>query len=90
MFRRATITGYSAETHSYTVHPDEREAEIEIPAASVRLPDGCVGVVIGLVGAAEHNGKECHLLGLHEDSGRYEVALSASQTLRLKRENLRS
>ena len=55
-----------------------------------KLADGSAAVVVGLTGAAEHNGKEAHVLGLHAESGRVEVALSAVKTLRLKRANLRA
>lgn len=39
--------------------------------------------------APEHNGKSAHITGMVAESGRYEAALSATQTLRLKRANLR-
>ena len=88
------LSGYLADRHAYFVKPTlaggERGAEIEVPAACVRLPEGCAAVVIGLQGAPENNGKPCHVLGVHEESGRYLVALSATQQLRLKRSNLRA
>ena len=67
----------------------EHGAELSVPAACCTLPEGAKAVVVGLQGAAEHNGKSAYVVGMHE-SGRYNVALSASQQLRLKRANLRA
>ena len=87
------LQGYDPETHCYAVRPKlesgEHGAELSVPAACCTLPEGAKAVVVGLQGAAEHNGKSAYVVGMHE-SGRYNVALSASQQLRLKRANLRA
>ena len=89
------IVGYDPEAHAYAIKPTlasgERGGEASVPAACVRIADGSVAVVCGLSGAPEHNGKQVHVLGIHSDSGRYEVALPepGNKQLRLKRANLR-
>ena len=83
-----TIVGYLPDAHIYRI---ESGGEMyEVPAGCAKLADGSAAVIVGLTGAAEHNGKEAHVLGLHAESGRVEVALSAVKTLRLKRANLRA
>lgn len=88
-----TLRGFDPEAHAYLVRPQlesgELGAEVAVPVACCKLPDGCKGVVVGLQGAPEHNGKPAHVLGVHAETGRYSVALSASQQLRLKRANVR-
>lgn len=89
-----TVVGYDPDAHSYLIKPTlpsgERGAEVSVPAACVRIADGAVAVICGLSGAAEHNGKSAHLLRVHAETGRYEVALpEPGKQLRLKRANLR-
>lgn len=88
------IVGYDPDAHAYLIKPTlssgERGGEAPVPAACVRIADGSVAVVCGLSGAPEHNGKQVHVLGVHAESGRYEVALpEPGKQLRLKRANLR-
>lgn len=88
------VVGYDEASHSYLVKPmlesGERGPEVLVPAACCRLSDGAVAVCCGLSGAAEHNGKSVHVLGVHEATGRYDVALAeVGKQLRLKRVNLR-
>ena len=87
------IVGYMADNHSYMILPAgalEASEAVEVPAACVCVPDGSAVVVCGLSGAAEHNGKPGHVIGRHAETGRVEVALTATQRLRLKRANMRA
>jgi len=88
------ISGYVAEKHCYLVRPflpsGERGAEVELPAACCRLPDGCTAVVVGLQSAPEHNGKGAHVVNFDAGAGRYLVALTATSQLRLRLGNLRT
>lgn len=87
-----TVCGYDDETQLYTlsVLTDAGDAaKFEVAPACIRVPDGSTGVLLGLVGAAEHNGKPARVLGLDGPSGRYDVAVDATKRLRLKRSNLR-
>lgn len=68
----------------------ERGAEVELPAACCRLPDGCTAVVVGLQSAPEHNGKGAHVVNFDAGAGRYLVALTATSQLRLRLGNLRT
>ena len=87
------VCGYDPEAHAYRVSlltpSGERGETVDVPAACCTVPAGTSGVALGLVGGAEHNGKSVSILGVHAETGRYEVALDASKTLRLKRINVR-
>ena len=88
---RAVLRSFDAEALSYscTLQPDGRAAEA-VPLGSVLLPTGTTGAVIGLQGAAEHNGKSGVVTDYDEASDRYLVTIDASLQLRLKRANLRA
>ena len=62
---------------------------ITAPVACCEPAEGITGIVVGLTGAAEHNGKPARLVAFDGESGRYVVALSASKQLKLKRGCLR-
>jgi len=88
------VVSYEPETNTYLVHPmlesGERSTEaVAVPIACCVLPAGSVGVIVGLGAKPEHNGKEVHVVGVHDESGRYEVAIDSSHSLRLKRANVR-
>jgi len=85
------ICGYLPDAHAYQIRLAHADAAVvDVPVACTRLSEGTPAVVVGLTGAAEHNGKSVHVLGVHADTGRYEVAVTASQQLRLKRANVRA
>ena len=90
----AFVTGFDPTTECYRVRPvlesgERSSTEVDVPVSCCALPAGCVAVVIGLAAKPEHNGKPCHVVGPHSESGRLEVALDAANSLRLKRANVR-
>jgi len=85
-----TIVGFNIESSSYTVLLEPQGEEVELPLACVRLPDETTGMVTGLTGAAEHNGKGGYILSFDAAADRYVVAIDASLQLKLKRSNLRA
>ena len=86
------LAGYDGESGEYAVKVPASASPTEpmlIPMACCEAAVGMTGVVTGLQGAAEHNGKPARLLSVDAASGRYVVALSASQQLKVKRANFR-
>ncbi|KAL3913724.1 MAG: hypothetical protein SGPRY_007881, partial [Prymnesium sp.] len=85
---KGTIFEYDEASHMYGVELSSGEA-IPLPVGSVRLPDGAVGTVVGLQGAAQYNGTLARVLSHDDTSGRYLVTLDGEKQLKLKRGNLR-
>ena len=56
----------------------------------MRLPEGTVGTVLGLQGAAQYNGTLARVLSHDDVAGRYVASLGGGKQLRLKRGNLRA
>ena len=84
----AVLRGFDAEAVCYDAElPDG--ATVALPLGCVVLPAGCSGVVVGLQGAPQHNGKAGYIVSHDEASDRYLVALDATHQLQLKRSNLR-
>jgi thioredoxin len=85
------IVGYDADTEAYKVLlPDQGDDAEPIDAAreNVVLPPLTVVVVLGLVSAAQHNGKWAKVLSYDPGSGRYLTQIDASTQLKLKRQNV--
>ena len=89
------VCGYDSEAHAYLMattadgaEADGAEPLVRVPAGCCEPPVGAVGVVVGLQGGREHNGKPCRIAAI-ADNGRLEAAIDASTTLRLKRANVR-
>ena len=85
----ASITGYDPDAESYSAEAAGRQLA-PLPLAVVVLPCGTVGVVTGLQGAPQHNGKSGHLLEWDAEADRYLVALDNEKQLKLKRANFRA
>jgi len=81
-----TLCGFDGE--SYAVELQGRR--VTVPPECVVLPAGTAGLVSGLQGAAQHNGKPGLLTELDEAADRYVVALDHDTSLRLKRANFRA
>ena len=74
---RAALRGFDAETVCYHAElPDG--TTIALPPGCVVLPAGCSGVVVGLQGAPQHNGKAGYIVSHDEATDRYLVALDAT------------
>ena len=96
----ATICGYDLQANEYEARLGEGSLEgegssgeggllVRLPPSCVVLPTGAAGVVVGLKGAPQHNGKAALLIEVDEAADRYVVALDRQSTLRLKRANFR-
>lgn len=83
------LDGYDAEANAYYVDVGGGAPPVLAPAGCCQVEVGTTGVVVGLQGAPEHNGKAGRLMAHDGASGRYMVALDASKQLKLKRGNLR-
>ena len=67
----ADIIGFDPETGQYTVRAGDGDKDVSVPPESVRLPTDATGIVTGLQGAAEHNGKSGCIVGFDDDADRY-------------------
>lgn len=83
------VSGYVQESHSYLVKLGDGDETCEVPASCCKLPDGAVGIVVGLQGAPQYNGKAARVLGMDATTGRYEVSLEGGKRLKMKRGNVR-
>lgn len=85
----ATLCGYDLQKAEYEVQL-EGGSVARLPLSCVVLPIGTAGVIVGLKGAPQHNGKAGRLVEMDEAADRYVVALDRQSTLRLKRANFRA
>jgi hypothetical protein len=85
----ATICGFDVHTHAYEVTLDGG-SPVRLPLSCVVLPTSTAGVIVGLKGAPQHNGKAGLLVEYDEAADRYVVALDRTSNLRLKRANFRA
>ena len=87
------ISGYdllSCENTSEYDVKHESGSIMRLPLSCVVLPTGTAGVIVGLKGAPQHNGKAGLLIETDEAADRYVVALDRQSSLRLKRANFRA
>ena len=73
----------------YGVETEDGEA-LPVPRGNAVLPNGSVGTVEGLQGAAQYNGALARVVEHDEASGRYVASLDGDKQLRLRRHNLRA
>jgi len=87
----ATIVGYDDEMDRYVLQLADGRAVAAFPG-NVVLPDGSVVTVAGLESEAgsAHNGKRGRLVSYDAQAGRYQVQLSGTQHLRLRRDCVRA
>lgn len=83
------LVSFDPETQTYEAALSDGTLLPALPLGCVLLPTGCSGVVLGLQGAPQHNGKAGYVVSYDASSDRYLVALDATNQLRLKRSNLR-
>jgi len=83
------LVSFDPETQTYEAALADGTLLPALPLGCVVLPTGCSGVVLGLQGAPQHNGKVGYIVSFDASSDRYLVALDATNQLRLKRSNLR-
>ena len=88
----ATICGYDPQACEYEVKLDDDggSTTTRLPLSCVVLPKMTAGLVVGLKGAPQHNGKAGLMVEIDEAADRYVVALDRQTTLRLKRANFRA
>mmetsp|Transcript_29473 Transcript_29473/g.59334 ORF Transcript_29473/g.59334 Transcript_29473/m.59334 type:complete len:133 (-) Transcript_29473:189-587(-) len=85
----AAICSYDLDANEYTVEL-EGGSQAHLPPSCVVLPIGTAGIIVGLKGAPQHNGKAGLLVEVDEAADRYAVALDRQSSLRLKRANFRA
>ena len=82
----AKIVGFVSETQCYDCEVDDER--IAVTPDNVVLPDQTCALVMGLKGAAHHNGKWARIVGYDASAGRYLAQISATEQLKLKRQNM--
>lgn len=82
-----TLSGFDGQTYSATL---PNGTSVSLPQSSVWLPVGTAGLVHGLQGAPQHNGKAGCVMKHDIKAGRYLVAIDAATSLRLKLDNFRA
>lgn len=60
---------------------------VQAAAPDAHIRDGCLVVLVGLQ-KPENNGRQGHVLGLSEETGRYQVKLLSGNTVKIKPENV--
>lgn len=87
----AIICGYDPQACEYELQLEEGgSVTTRLPPSCVVLPRMTAGLIVGLKGAPQHNGKAGLLVEIDEAADRYVVALDRQTTLRLKRANFRA
>jgi thioredoxin len=82
------IVGFDIDSDSYQVMLPDQEEPTAATRDNVVLPDQTVAVVLGLVSAAQHNGKWAKILSYDSAAGRYLAQIDATTQLKLKRQNM--
>ena len=80
------LCDYDGEAYTVELTDGKR---VVLPPALVVLPVGSAGLVVGLQGAPQHNGKLGLLVEMDDSADRYVVSLDHDSSLRLKRANFR-
>ena len=83
------LAGLRSEEGAYDGATAAGEA-VAVAYGDVLLPVGAAGVVVGLTGAAQHNGKAASIVAYDEAADRYTLAVEGHDAqLRVKRANFR-
>ena len=82
----ANIIGFDSETQCYKAEVDDEQ--IDVGPDNVVLPDQTCALIMGLKGAAQHNGKWAKIVGYDAAAGRYLAQISGTEQLKLKRQNM--
>lgn len=86
--QRGTILAWNASTERYNVYVIPLSKVIGMRSSNIVLDNDTVAQITGLVSKPELNGKWGTIKKWNQDSGRYDVQISAAQILRLKPENM--
>jgi HIV Tat-specific factor 1 len=86
--QEGTIFEYDGASGMYGVELSGSGDAVPVPAGCAVLPDGAVGTIDGLSGAAHYNGLLAKVVSHDAEAARYIVRLDDGKTLRLRRQNL--
>jgi hypothetical protein len=86
--QQAGIYEWDDEKQRYSVRL-ESNMRLTVKPGNIILPKATRVCVCGLVGGAQHNGKWGCIRDIDEAAGRYNVQVSAQQSIRIKFENVR-
>lgn len=84
-----TIMAWNEQKERYNIYVSTISKVVSLKPGNVILSTGTVAKVVGLAAKPELNGKYGTIRGFNRDSGRYDVQLSVSQTIRIKIDNVR-
>ena len=87
--KRGTIVAWSDHKERYNVHVMDIGKMVSAKPNNVVLENGTVAMICGLQSKPELNGRYGTIKNFSQETGRYDVQLSADQILRLKLENVR-
>lgn len=87
--KRGTILAWNATSERYNVYIIALSKALGMKPSNIILDNDTVAQITGLVSKPELNGKWGTIKKWNQDSGRYDVQVSAAQILRLKPENMK-
>lgn len=87
--QKGTILAWNASTERYNIYVIALSQVIGMRPSNIVLDNDTVAQITGLVAKPELNGKWGTIKKWNQDSGRYDVQISAAQILRLKPENMK-
>lgn len=87
--KSGSIMAWDVHKSRYNIYISVLRKVVSLKAGNIVLPNGTVGQITGIVAKPELNGKWGAVKNWIRETNKYDIQLSAKQTIRIKTENVR-